>query len=265
MELFIAIVYGLVQSVTELLPISSSGHLVLLHRFLPLSTIDPLAFDVSLHMASLLAIIIFFWKDWWSLLVDKDCDSVFPGRTKSVFMIILSSIPAVVAGLLLNNWIETEVRSPWVVVFTLSFVAIIMIVVEKYFYKPNSAKQFSKAGDAVKIGLAQALALFPGVSRSGATITMAMALGFDKVKAAKVSFMMATPIIFGAAVLKIKDTDWSLVSRGHWQILIMTWLFTFIASLAVFSLLMKYLPKISWRWFAYYRLILAVIVLLLLV
>lgn len=265
MELIIAIIYGLVQSVTELLPISSSGHLVLLHKFLPLTTIDPLAFDVSLHLASLLAIIIFFWKDWWALLLNKNQDSVFPGRTKSVFMIILSCLPAVVVGLLLNDWIETEVRSPWVVVFTLSLVAVIMIVVERYYYQPKPDKQFSKVGEVVKIGLAQALSLIPGVSRSGITITTAMALGFDKVKAAKISFMMATPIIFGAAVLKIKDTDWSLVNGQQWQILITTWAFTFVASLAVFSLLMKYLPKISWRWFAYYRLILAVIVALLLV
>lgn len=263
MELFIAIVYGLVQSVTELLPISSSGHLVLLHRFLPFSTIDPLAFDVSLHLASLMAIVIYFWKDWWTLLINKNYDHVFSGRTKTVFMIIISTIPAGVVGVLFDDWIENNVRSSWVVVFTLIFVAVLMILVEKYFYKPNSLKQFNKAGDAFKIGLAQACALIPGVSRSGATITMAMALGYDKVSAAKISFMMATPIIFGAAIFKIKDTDWSLLNTGQWRVLLISWIITFGASLLVFKLLMKYLPKISWRWFAYYRIILAVIVLLL--
>ncbi len=265
MELFIAIVYGLVQSVTELLPISSSGHLVLLHKFLPFSTIDPLAFDVTLHMASLLAIIIFFWKDWWSLLINKNVDKVFPGRTKTVFMIFFTSLPAGILGLIFNDLIENTLRSPWVVVGTLSGVACIMILVEKYLYQPNQAKQFNKISDALKIGFAQACALIPGVSRSGATITMAMALGYSKVDAAKISFMMATPIIFGAALLKIKDTNWSLLQVGQWRVLLITWLFTFIVSLVVFKFLMKYLPKISWRWFAYYRIILAVSVLLLII
>lgn len=265
MELFIAIVYGLVQSVTELLPISSSGHLVLLHKFLPFSTIDPMAFDVTLHMASLLAIVIFFWKDWWSLLTNKNVDKVFINRTNTLFMIFLTAIPAGVLGFLFDDFIETKVRSPWVVVTTLLVVAILMIIVEKYLYQPDLSKQFNKVSDALKIGFAQACALIPGVSRSGATITMAMALGYNKVEAAKISFMMATPIIFGASLLKIKDTDWSHLGLGEWRVLLVTWLFTFVASLVVFKLLMKFLPRISWRWFAYYRIILAVSVLLLII
>jgi len=180
-------------------------------------------------------------------------------------MIFFSSLPAGILGLIFNDLIENTLRSPWVVVGTLSGVACIMILVEKYLYQPNQVKQFNKISDALKIGFAQACALIPGVSRSGATITMAMALGYSKVDAAKISFMMATPIIFGAALLKIKDTDWSLLQIGQWRVLLITWLFTFIASLVVFKLLMKYLPKISWRWFAYYRIILAVSVLLLII
>lgn len=260
MELLIAIVYGLVQSLTELLPISSSGHLVILHHFLPFTGFDPLAFDVSLHLASVLAIMVFFWKDWLSLLFDKNIDPVFPNRTKTLLMIFVSTLPAIILGLLFNDWIENQTRSTWVVVSTLFMIAMVMIVVEKYFYSPKENKKFDNLSDVVKIGFAQSLALIPGVSRSGATITMAMALGFEKVKAAKISFMMAAPIIFGAAIFKIKDVNWTLINQNQWFVLITTWIVTFIFSLVVFSLLLKYLAKIPWRWFAYYRVMLAVLI-----
>jgi undecaprenyl-diphosphatase len=259
MEVFIAIIYALLQSITELLPISSSGHLVLLHYYFPLPELNPLAFDVSLHVASFFAIVVYFWQDWRAIFFNKGNNFIFTNRRQSLAWIFISLLPAGLIGWLAGDLIENNLRSPWLVVVALAVGAIIMIIIEKYFYRPQT-KNIGKLNNALLIGLAQALALIPGISRSGATITTAMALGYDKISAAKISFIMAAPVIFAAGLLKIKDINWLSLGSEEWTSLSFALLVTFLTSLFVFKLLMKYLAIIPWRWFAYYRLAIAAVI-----
>lgn len=205
-----SILLGLVQGLGEFLPISSSAHLVILPWFIQFK--DPgLGFDVALHLGTLLAVGAFFWRDWWeissgSLMAMRRWEAASAGAKQRLYLLlalIVATVPAAIAGVLLDKWAETTLRHPVIVAVNMILLGTLLFLADR---KTGNTKTLSrlKLSSAFLIGLAQGLAVFPGVSRSGVTITAALALGFTRTEAARFSFLMSTPIILGACVFKYK-------------------------------------------------------------
>ena len=197
------IVLAIVQGLTEFLPISSSGHLVLVPFFVEWSD-QGLAFDVAVHFGSLVAVCVFFRKDIVGLLhgglqiIGGDFRS--PQSTMAL-AIGLGTIPAAVAGLLFASWIEQNLRDPAVIVYTLAGYGVLMALADRYAKRERGITSVG-IKDALIIGCAQALALVPGTSRSGVTITAGRLLGFERQDAARFSFLLSAPVILLATAYK---------------------------------------------------------------
>ncbi|MBI3552871.1 MAG: undecaprenyl-diphosphatase UppP [Elusimicrobia bacterium] len=199
MTLFQAVVCGVVQGLAEFLPVSSSGHLILLRSLLGWE--DPgLYFDVALHFGTLLAVIAYFFKDWLDL-VRSVLDKTRPQAHRRLFwLLVAATVPGALAGKLLEKWAEETFRAP-------TIVAVMLIVVGLLMWWGDSSGKLGRQleslelPDALKVGCAQAFAVIPGVSRSGSTITAALFLGLTRDAAARLSFLMSTPIIAGACTL----------------------------------------------------------------
>lgn len=249
MQIMDAILLGIVQGLTEFLPISSSGHLILTEKLFGLG-VGSLLFDVMLHGGTLLALIVYFWGDLVTLL-----KGVFKRQTDSVgWLIILATIPAAIAGFLLQDLAESSFRSVGLVAFNLIWVALLMIWVER---RPQDKGMSQlKSRNALLVGLAQALALIPGVSRSGITIVAGMSQRLSRAEAARFSFLLAIPITIGA-ILKL------LMGGGFGQLTSQLPVFVAGLSAATFtgyiaiSFLIKYLSDHRLLVFAAYRLALA--------
>src|SRR5215469_6434824 len=199
---FQALVLGAVQGLTEFLPVSSSAHLILIPWLLNWE--DPgLAFDVALHLGTLLALLIYYWQTWIKLVGSLMNNDVASRRL--LFLLIIASVPGAIIGLLLEKQAETIFRSPRLIAGTMAVLGMVLWLVDKLFLSSRKVSDFTVA-DALLIGLSQALAIVPGVSRSGATITMARALGIERADAANFSFLMATPIIAGAGLIRFVRT-----------------------------------------------------------
>lgn len=178
MIFFQAIVYGLVQGVAEFLPISSTAHLILIPYFFHWQ--DPgLSFDVFLHLGTLVAIVSFFAKDWYKIFKDK--------KYKLLALIIIACIPAAILGYAFESKIETSLRSPLLIAATLAVFGLVIYLVDRLMKHTQKLKDMSYL-QSILIGLGQSLALIPGISRSGATMTAGIALGFKRKTAAKFSF-----------------------------------------------------------------------------
>lgn len=264
MSIFQAIIFGIVQGLGEFLPISSSGHLVILPWLFQWP--DPgLAFDVALHFGTLMAVIAYFWKDWlaifWLAFSQKaplptflaNYQNLYP--KKLLWFLVLATIPGVIAGFLLENLAETIFRNPLLIALTLSLLGIILFLADKY-SKNNQSLEKINLKQAIFIGFAQALAIIPGISRSGSTITTALMLGFDQQSAARFSFLLSTPIIFGAAALKTTDFLSSPISINE----IIGIVTAAISGYLAIAWLLKFISKVSYQVFFWYRLALAVII-----
>ncbi len=201
-----ALALGILQGLTELLPISSSGHLIIVPWLLGWPA-HSLTFDVALHMGTLLAIVGYFWRDW-TVLFRAGLDSIRernlsgPPERLLFWLILLGCIPGAVAGLLLEKAAETHFRNPYLIAADLSLMGLLLLWADRAGVKRRRIEEM-KPADGAAIGLAQAVALIPGVSRSGITITSALALGLTREAAARYSFLLATPITFGAGLLKL--------------------------------------------------------------
>ena len=259
------VVLAIVQGLTEFLPISSSGHLVLVPRFFGW-TDQGLAFDVAVHFGSLMAVLLFFRRDIAALL--RGGVEVLGARVESVesrmaLGIALGTIPAAVAGLLLAGWIEDNLRSPNVIVGTLAGYAVLMFAADR-FGRKNRDITSVRIRDALMIGVAQALALIPGTSRSGVTITAAMALGFERQDAARFSFLLAVPVILLATIYELGSL---LVADAPvpWAELGIATLISGIVAYLSIEFFMRFVSQIGLLPFAVYRLVLAGVILYVLV
>ena len=198
-----ALTYGIVQGLTEYLPVSSSAHLLLVPFFTGWP--DPgLAFDVALHWGTLVAVVIYFWRDL--LVLTKGAfGSLAGGRTPENLLpwrIALATVPGAIAGVLLEHRAETTFRSPWIPAVMLPVLGIFLALADR-FGRKSVRMETMPWSSALIIGLCQALALIPGVSRSGITITSALFLGLERQDAVRFSFLISVPIIAGAGILKI--------------------------------------------------------------
>lgn len=253
-EVVEAIILGAVQGLTELLPVSSSAHLYLLSEFFFKWTISD-SFDIALHFGTLLAICIFFFKDWINLIkggfnkVFKKEDST-EGRI--FWYIVAATIPAGIIGLIFEHYLEGYLKQPLIVATALIVMGILLYVVDK---KSKSEVSYENMTfkQAFLIGISQVLAFIPGVSRSGATITVGRALRVDRESVAKYTFLLSTPIVFAATILKIFDFQFSVAFFAG----ILT---SFLVGLAVIKFLMEFIKKRSFKVFAIYRVLLGIVV-----
>jgi len=208
-----AIALGIVQGLTEFLPVSSSGHLIITREIFGWEFADDLTFDVALHIGTLLAVITYFWNEWISMLrgllsrlfglePDHRFGDVYDERL--LLIVILGSIPVGIVGLALDSWVEDELRDPLIAGAMLIVFGVILLAAE---HVGRLERSVESAGwkDAVLIGSAQAVSLIPGVSRSGVTISAGLFAGFERVDAARLSFLLATPAIGGAGLFKMLE------------------------------------------------------------
>lgn len=251
-----AILLGLVQGFAELLPISSSAHLALAPYFLDFE--DPgLAFDVALHLGTLIALTWYFRHEWIEMMLSalriartRRVTTVHDRRT---IYLIVATIPAGVAGLVLEKYAETAFRSPTLIATALAIMGAVLWAVDRYSVRARAIDEM-QLKDAVIIGFAQVLALIPGVSRSGSTITAGRALHLDRPSAARFSFLLSMPITFAAVILKVPD---ALRSEGLSLPLVAGIAAAAVSSWLSITVLLRYVSKHSFGVFAVYRLFLA--------
>ncbi len=201
-----ALIMGLVQGLTEFIPVSSSGHLILVPWLFGWKDpfIDSLPFSVMLHMGTLLALLVYFWRDWVTLVPAglasiRDRSLAGDPNRRLGWLLIVATIPAVLAGPLVSGTIENMVRDPAPVAAMLLVGAAILWLAERWGSKAKEVDSLTFAG-SLGIGLAQVLALVPGISRSGVSISAGLFLGLTRESAARFSFLMATPVVAGAGL-----------------------------------------------------------------
>ncbi|MBU1036665.1 undecaprenyl-diphosphatase UppP [Patescibacteria group bacterium] len=266
MGYLVTIFYAIVQSITEFLPISSSGHLVIFHQFIPLTLVDHLTFDVILHAGTLLSLIIYFWRDivrlflgfWQSL---RNWNFRYDHQQRLPWLIILGNLPAIIVGFFLDNFWENAFRSVYWVILMLIIGAILFIVFEKI-SKRNRELNTMNIKDALLIGVAQILAFIPGTSRSGITIVAGLGSNFKREEAAKFSFLLAIPVIFGATIKKIIQLSSTSLSIDSLLIFILGAVVSAVVGYLVIKFLLRFLQRHSLTTFAIYRFILAIILIL---
>ena len=260
MTIFQALVLGILQGLTEFLPVSSSAHLALAPYLFGWQ--DPgLAFDVALHFGTLVALLWFFRKEWGELIVAaiaviRKRKAETPEEKRVVFLII-ATIPGAIGGLLLEKKAETVFRAPALTATMLIVMGIVLWAVDRFASQDRKIDGMRWL-DSLLIGLAQVAALIPGVSRSGSTITAGRALRFDRQSAAVFSFLMSMPIIAAAVVLKGPE---ALRSDGVTPEIIVGVLASAISGWLAISVLLKFVRTRSYGIFALYRVLLGLAVL----
>ncbi len=270
MEIVTAAILGIIQGLTEFLPVSSSAHLILVPWFFGWKP-EGLAFDVSLHVGTAVAVLAFFWSDWLNLarevLLGLKEGNLFGNKIRMLaWFLVIGTLPALVLGLLMEETVEERLRSPLVTVFTLAALGALLLFAEKKSRQNRTVDMFSWA-DSLWIGFSQAVALIPGVSRSGVTMTTAMLRDTTRTDAARFSFLLSTPVIVGAGILQ----GWRLVKAVHhpvvdaapvqWSVLCVGVLCASITGFFCIKFFLRYLQKKSFVPFVIYRFLLAAVVL----
>jgi len=246
-----AIILGIVQGITEFLPVSSTAHLILFPWFFHWGgLLDTLTFDVALHAGTLVALLLCFWKDWLDLIMKK----------RGLFgLLVLATIPAAIAGALLNDIVENTLRSPYIICASLVVVGLVMYAAEKM-YKHKTMEEVTLF-DALFVGFAQAIALIPGVSRSGITISAGLFRGLDRESSARFSFLLATPIIAGAVVLHGRKILGDTVQHDM-QLFMAGFLASAVTGFFAIRFLLGFLRNHTVNVFVYYRFALAAVIMI---
>jgi undecaprenyl-diphosphatase len=240
-----AVSFGVVQGLTEFLPVSSSAHLVLLPWLAGWP--DPgLAFDVALHLGTLAALLVYFWRDWLKLARE----ALSSPRDSLLLKLAWGTLPAAIVGVAFKHWIETVLRAPWIAGMLLAVFGLLLGAGEWYGSRRRDEASVGW-GEALLIGAAQALALMPGVSRSGVTMTAALFLGLSSEGAARFSFLLATPAMFGAGLLEGRHIAGSAVGAPFYLAV----LSSAIVGTAVIGALLSYLRRRSLMPFVVYRVV----------
>lgn len=266
MEIIHSIILGIVQGLTEFLPVSSSGHLLIAHDLWHWEFVDNLSFDVALHLGTLLALVIYFWKDIvryivaflrslakWNLKNDLE--------QRFAWYILVASIPAGLFGFAFESTIDEKLRNLWLVAILLIGVGFLFLFAEKYFTKRKEIKELSWA-DAIIIGLAQVLALAPGISRSGITLVAGLSRGLKREAAARFTFLLSIPVVAGAGAKKMLDAYQGNLGGSEWVNLLIGALTAGIVGYAVIKWLLNYLANHSLKVFAYYRFVIGAAVII---
>jgi undecaprenyl-diphosphatase len=251
-QAFHAFVLGIVQGLAEFLPISSSAHLVLAPWLLKWE--DPgLVFDVALHLGTLLALLLYYWREWLELV-----SSIFNGDTQKrqlLLLLIVASVPGAIIGLAFEKQAETIFRSPMLIAIAMAVLGVALWFFDRISPQKRTIREM-RYSDALFIGLSQAFAIVPGVSRSGSTITMARALGIDREDAANFSFLMATPIIAGAGLVEGRHLMHSAMTAD----VLVGFTAAAIFGLIAISALIRFVRTRTYEPFAIYRILAAIFV-----
>lgn len=262
--IFKAVILGIVEGITEFLPISSTGHMIIVESFIKLSETNPTftkSFEVIIQLGAILSVLVFFFKKLWPFVPDNN------ERLKKLNLwgkVVVAVIPAVILGLKFDDIIDQYLFNPLTVSLALLFYGIILIAIESR-KEDKSERKINDVMDigyktALLIGLFQCLAMVPGTSRSAATIIGAMLLGASRFAAAEFSFFLAIPTMVGASALKIYKNGFSF-SFQEWITLATGFVVSFVVAYFVIKVFMDYISKKDFKIFGYYRIILAIIVL----
>ncbi|MFW6275981.1 MAG: undecaprenyl-diphosphatase UppP [bacterium] len=266
MNLIESLVLGIVQGLTEFLPVSSSGHLVIVQRFFNIVS-ENLAFEVVVHLGTLLSVLVVFYDD-----IIKMIRSFFGGiigkkvkicyqedyHFKLAILVIVGTVPAVIAGLFFNDFFKSIFHNVKLVGVTLLITAVILFLTR---FVTNRGKKLT-FWKSVLIGIGQAMAIFPGISRSGTTISTSLYLGLNREEAARFSFLLSIPAIAGAAVLELSDLfKTGLVINQVW-VLIIGFIASFIVGYIAIRFLLRLIKTGKFSWFAPYCAALGIFVLL---
>ena len=268
MEILKAILFGIVEGITEWLPISSTGHMILLNDFIKLNVSDEFykLFEVVIQLGAILAVVVMYFKTICPIGFGKTKE-----ETKDTFnlwgKILVSCLPAAIIGILFDDWLDEHLYNSIVVSLTLIIYGIIFIVIES---KKIGKRETKKLNDitykqALGVGAFQLLSLIPGTSRSGSTILGGLIIGLERAVAAEFTFFLAIPVMVGASLLKLlkyilkvgfvfEATELLLLGVGC--------LVAFIVSILIIKFLMNYIRKHDFKVFGYYRIVLGIIVLL---
>lgn len=254
MTILQAIILGIIQGLTELLPISSSAHLTVIPMIFKWNVSE--AFDIALHFGTLLAIGLFFFKDWIGLIKGGYELAIKKQKTtegKMFWYIVAATIPGGIIGFVLDKYAEEILTKPLIIAIALMVMGILLYIIDK-----NSEAKVKYENMNFKqtflIGISQALAFIPGVSRSGVTMTTARLMKIDRESAAKYSFMLSAPIVLGATLFKLKDFVFDVP-------FVLGVISSFIVGVFVIKFLLEYLKKGSFKVFAIYRVIVGLLLL----
>jgi undecaprenyl-diphosphatase len=260
MSLYYLLLVAIIQGLTEFLPVSSSGHLVLLPHLVGTQDQGP-AIDVAVHVGTLGAVILFFWQDVKSAILGVP--RMLTGRidtdgSKLAFLLMIATIPVVIIGLILKvTGLADQMRSITVIGWSMLLFGVVLYYYDQIGTEEKTIQDWT-LGEAVKLGLWQAVALIPGTSRSGITITGARKMGYSRKDGARISMLMSIPTIIASGVLLGAD----VIGQADWELLKLAGigaLFAFGAAMLALSLMMKLLNTISFTPYVIYRVILGVI------
>jgi len=265
-----SIVFGVIQGITEWLPISSTGHLILAESFMPLKLFNDVnqnqaffnMYKVVIQFGSILAVLLLYWNKLYPFrksYSEKKKRSIY----RTWILVIIATIPAGIAGVLLDDLIDSVLSTPVVIALALIVYGVLFIWMESQSreYAIESIRDITPK-KALGVGCFQILALIPGTSRSGSTILGSTLLGFNRSTAAEFSFFMAIPVMFGASLLKIIKAEFTVTFEGVF-VLLVGMITAFVVSVIVIKKLMQYIRKHDFKVFGYYRIILGIVVLLL--
>lgn len=244
-----ALILGLIQGATEFLPVSSSAHLALAHWLFGWNVADNLTFDVALHFGTMVALLAYFWRDWMDF---------FKRRDRLVGYVLVACIPGALAGAKFEELAETTFRNPLQIASLLALMGLVMGLAE---WRGKRTREVGEMGwaDAIIIGLAQALAIMPGVSRAGVTMTTGLFLGLSREAAARFSFLLATPILLGATLYSSRKLVGGGISGDALPLLVGV-LAAGLSGWACIHFLLHFLKRHTFYGFVIYRVLLAVAV-----
>ena len=255
MDISEIIILGLVQGLTEFLPVSSSGHLVAVRLLFGVSDVEGSVFDTFLHLGTLLAVMTYYWRVWWGMIWSViRIDQESSGKQELATKLVLATVPAAVVGYFWQDYIASAFRSNVSVAFGLVVTATMLMLIDLL---ATPSKENKRAGfaDAIIIGAVQVLALVPGISRSGTTIVAGRARGLSKKQAVTFSFLLSAPIIAGAGLASVGDiVNGGMFGYGQ---LALGFMVSFLGGLVAIHLLMRIVEKILFLPFTFYLLGLA--------
>lgn len=257
---------GIVEGITEWLPISSTGHMLLVDEFIKLNVSDAFKdmFFVVIQLGAILAVVVIFWNKMWPFQMPKESQSIIKKDRFSLwFKVVVSCIPGAAVTLLFDDYVEAHFHTPVVIAIALIFYGIAFIIIENRnknkVARINTLEEISYK-DAFLIGVFQVLSIVPGTSRSGSTIIGGLLMGISRVAIAEFTFFMAVPVMFGLSAIKIIKFGFNFT---HTELTILIWgmVIAFTVSIIVIKFLMSYIKKHDFKIFGWYRIILGIVVL----
>ncbi len=268
MNILETIVLGIIQGIAEFLPISSSAHLIIFRDVFGIGSFLSgnleMSFDIALHFGTFLAILVYFFKDFWKMIIKGFSKGTKDENGKMMWMIVVATIPAAIFGVLFEDKIDELVRSNFVLIaICLAIMGIIIRYTDKLSKDTRGFKDMTFK-DAILIGCAQVCALIPGFSRSGTTISMARVLKINRSDAARFSFYLSAPVVLGAVAIKLLKGEMITLITSAPATFIIGVLISFVFGILCIKFLLSYIKKHDYNIFMWYRLALALIVLLVL-